>query len=183
LLGKSELTSLHSTLYPPPSSDPPLPLFSEEGTWDLAPSEYLPIFLAPLPAGNYRTLILSTAGHWTTTLFSGFHNDNEAEGNGLRGLLEFFSEAMNMLIDELATTLEEANRGKGGRQGKDRQVVVRAYVHGHESCHDENVELAGPLNKYKPLVWNWYNWSWIRRFNDVFQVSTWNLLDVLGRFR
>ncbi|KAF8577999.1 hypothetical protein K439DRAFT_1639198 [Ramaria rubella] len=164
LLGKPELTSLHSSLY-----HTERPIFSDESTWDLDPNTYLSIFLAPLPEANYRTLVISTAGHWTTTLFSGFHND-EAEGSGLRDLLAFFYEAMNLWIGIIAKALEEANRvNERGINGKQRQVIVRAYAHGHESCHNSDVELAGPLDKYEAPVSNWYNWSWIRKFNSVFE--------------
>lgn len=77
-------------------------------------------------------------------------------------------------MEKLVTALEEAKRAeamKGRRRRKERQVVIRAYVHGHESCHNEQVELAGPLNEYKGLIQSWYNWKWVRRFNDVFQVG------------
>jgi hypothetical protein len=179
LLGKSQLNALHSSKY---GSD--RPLFSDEQVWDLDPSIYLPQFLAPLPEGNYRTMILSTAGHWTTSVFSGFHNDRGEQGNGLRDLLPFFGEAMDSWVTEVADALDKAKRSdeeQGAhrqRQSKGRQVVVRAYVHGHDDCHSDNVELEGPLAEYHGLPRNWYNWSWIRRFNDVFEV----LLLALVRF-
>ena len=169
LLGKSELDALHSSIH---TSN--RPLFSDEPTWDLDPSIYLPQFLSPLPQGNYRTMIISTAGHWTTTLFSGFHNENE-DGNGLRELLSFFGEAMELWITEITEALDKAERLEKQQRhmrgrSKERQVIVRAYVHGHDSCHSNDVELAGPLKEYTGLARNWYNWGWIRRFNDVFEV-------------
>lgn len=171
LLGKSQLNALHSSTHASDRS-----LFSEEQTWDLEPSIYLPQFLAPLPQGNYRTMIISTAGHWTTTLFSGFHNETDEDGNGLRELLPFFGEAMQLWVSGITEALDEAKRLEKQqrhimhRRTKERQVVVRAYVHGHDSCHLDHVELAGPLAEYSGLPRNWYNWGWIRRFNSVFEV-------------
>lgn len=80
---------------------------------------------------------------------------------------------MNLWVTEISSALDEEKRRRlryKHRQTKQRQVVVRAYVHGHDSCHSDNVELAGPLAEYQGLPRNWYNWSWIHRFNDVFEV-------------
>lgn len=124
-------------------------------------------------------MILSTAGHWTTTVFSGFHDESDSDGNGLRNLLPFFGEAMNLLATKIVDALDEAKRideekgnglGRNHSQSKGRQVIVRAYVHGHDSCHFDDVEQAGPIAEYLGLARHWYNWGWIRRFNDVFEV-------------
>ena len=47
-----------------------------------------------------------------------------------------------------------------------RQVVVRAYLPGHEDCHS----FRAPWAERQPFKWNWYNWAWIGDMNARFQV-------------
>jgi hypothetical protein len=163
---------------------PPFKLFSEEATWSLSPSEYVSIFTNSLPESNYGTLIISTAGHWTTTLFSGYRDESkESEGYGIDGLIEFFGKAMDRWVSVVQKMLDEAEserplvlskdsegnswRGLGMEKRKRREVVVRAYLTGHEGCHDQRE----PWKEIQPFVWDWYNWRYIDKYNEVFQVS------------
>ncbi|OSC97417.1 hypothetical protein PYCCODRAFT_1377192 [Trametes coccinea BRFM310] len=156
-------------------------LFSEEATWNLSPAEYIKLFTAPLPRANYATLIVSTAGHWTTTLFSGLR-DTEMYHDGIQNVIDFFGEAMEAWARQVQALLDQAEReellaekastgklpfGQGrGRKHAPRQVVVRAYLPGHEDCHDHRE----PLKEYKLGRWGWYNWNQIQDFNK--QVET-----------
>ncbi|KAF5367855.1 hypothetical protein D9757_013697 [Collybiopsis confluens] len=149
-------------------------LFSDEKVWTLSPTEYLPeIFLAPLPKANYANLIVSTAGHWTTTLFSGYANEPtkegiERHGEGLDGLIDFFGQAMEVWADQVQEAINKDRQGVVLADGKGRarrQVLVRAYLTGHEDCHDHRK----PWTKVKPMKWNWYNWGSIWKYNDIFE--------------
>ncbi|CDO72502.1 hypothetical protein BN946_scf184980.g43 [Trametes cinnabarina] len=153
-------------------------LFSDEATWNLAPSEYVKLFTAPLPRANYATLIVSTGGHWTTTLFSGLR-DTEMEHDGIQNVIDFFGEAMEAWARQVQDLLDEAEREEqlaekaskerlpwNGRDRKraPRQVLARAYLPGHEDCHD----YRAPWTEYKPGRWGWYNWNQIQDFNRIF---------------
>ncbi|KAJ7725018.1 hypothetical protein B0H16DRAFT_1333065, partial [Mycena metata] len=153
LLGKQQLVNLHRELYPEPAN---FSLFSDEAVWTLDPTEYLSMFTAPLPSGNYETMV-NTAGHWTTSVFSGYRNESEAEsGSGIAGLIRFFGHAMRKWAVIVQKVLKE---------DKLRQVVVRAYLPGHEGCHNE----LAPWEEVKPFAWNWWNWGNIWEFNEVFE--------------
>ncbi|KAG6332389.1 hypothetical protein ID866_6699 [Astraeus odoratus] len=147
-------------------------LFSEEATWSSSPTEYMPEFLADPPQSNYGTLVVSTAGHWTTTLLSAFRDELAGEewGYGIGELKEFFGIAMR----EWAQQVQEAitkYRSRGGKRPK--QVVVRAYLPGHENCHN----LHEPVAEIPPYHWRWYNWPWIQDFNEIFKDRSY-ILDV-----
>ena len=110
---------------------------------------------------NYGTLVLSTAGHWTTSLMSAFRDEEAGDeaGYGIANVKSFFEIAMR----EWAFQVQEAirnYRSKGGRRPK--QVVVRAYL---PRNHYE------PWTEIEPYQWRWYNWPWIRDFNEIFMVS------------
>ncbi|THU77638.1 hypothetical protein K435DRAFT_738269 [Dendrothele bispora CBS 962.96] len=193
---QEELEKMHKEMYPEMyDSTPPIDsdsdsepkefkLFSDEAAWSLSPNEYIDeIFTKPLPEANYGTLVIATAGHWTTTLFSGYRDElaGEKDGYGIHGVIDFFSKAMERWAELVQKKLDEAEterplvlskdsegrswRGLGGRGRKRRQVVVRAYLPGHEDCHDHRE----PWKEVQPFVWNWYNWGYIDRFNEVFQ--------------
>lgn len=174
LLSKDELQTLYQNAYPSntkeqdPSdtNDTTKSLFSDESTWSLSPSEYMPIFLSSPPEGNFGTLVVSTAGHWTTTLMSAFHDDDagEAAGYGIEGVKAFFRLAMRSWAEEVQHAIREY-RQHGGRRPK--QVVVRAYLPGHEDCHNHRE----PWTEIVPYQWRWYNWPWIQDFNVIFQVG------------
>ena len=140
-------------------------LFSDERAWSMSPSEYMPEFLGDLPDFNYGTLVVSTAGHWTTTLMGAFRDEEAGDeaGYGITNVKSFFDIAMR----EWAFQVQEAirnYRSKGGRRPK--QVVVRAYLPGHENCHN----IHEPSTEIEPYHWRWYNWPWIQDFNDIFKV-------------
>ncbi|KAF8629401.1 hypothetical protein AX15_003456 [Amanita polypyramis BW_CC] len=165
LFSQEELVDIYRSANPDAPKD--FKLFSNESVWTLPPSEYLPLFTAPLPQANYRTMIVSTAGHWTTTLFSGFRDESKSsEGYGIDGVLKFFEVAMPHWAKEVQTTLTREERSGKGK----RRVVARAYLPGHEDCHN----YRQPWTKIKPFVWNWYNWGNIWEFNQIFEktVST-----------
>lgn len=148
-------------------------LFSDEATWNLAPAEYVKIFTAPLPRGNYATMVVSTGGHWTTTLFAGL-KDAELPKDGIENVVGFFGEAMDAWAGEVQALLyaaekeERATRGFNRKGRPPRQVVARAYLPGHEDCHDHRV----PDKEYKPGRWGWYNWNQIGDFNKKFEVRS-----------
>ncbi|KAF9227079.1 hypothetical protein BS17DRAFT_695528 [Gyrodon lividus] len=172
LLNQEDLESLyHSTLRteadeqdPGATNSTTKSLFSEEQTWSLSPSEYMPIFLSSPPDGNYGTLIVSTAGHWTTTLMSAFRDDGAGDdgGWGIEGVKAFFKVAMRTWAGQIQDALDEYRRNGGNRQ---KQVIVRAYLPGHEDCHDHRE----PWTEIEPYHWKWYNWPWIGDFNAIFQ--------------
>lgn len=162
LLSKEELVDLHRELHNPPSD---FSLFSEETLWSLPPSEYLALFQQSLPEANYRTMVVSTAGHWTTTVMAGYRDESlKDDGYGIHGVLDFFREAMTKWADEIQTALTN-DMGTAGHRVK-REVVVRAYLPGHEDCHS----WREPWAKYHPFKWSWYNWGYIKDFNRVFSV-------------
>ncbi|KAK7677510.1 hypothetical protein QCA50_019516 [Cerrena zonata] len=161
LLSKEELVDLYNELHHP---SPDFALFSDERFWSLSPKDYLEIFQKPLPEGNYGTLVISTAGHWTTTLFRGFRDESKGEdaGFGIDNMFPFFEAAMKKWADTIQDGLT-SDRGTAG--GRSRQVVVRAYLPGHEDCHNHRQ----PWTEWHPFQWKWYNWAWIGDFNKVFQ--------------
>ena len=66
LFEHKELVELHRKIHP--MTRPNFSLFSDEESYSLSPNEYMPLFLNR----GYSTLIINTAGHWTTTLFGGY---------------------------------------------------------------------------------------------------------------
>ncbi|KAI0318841.1 hypothetical protein OF83DRAFT_1082642 [Amylostereum chailletii] len=186
LLSRLELEELHHVRHPETyAADPDFKLFSEEQHWTHSPAEYMAWFTAPAPM-RYATLIANTAGHWTTTLLAGFRDEQaSADGYGIQKLVPFFGEAMDrwakqvqgwMDAERERERLEEVNaklRGVGGVGGKvgrskgglKRQVLVRAYLPGHEDCHD----WRAPWTEWHPFRWNWYNWAWIGDMNREFE--------------
>ncbi len=165
LLEQGELVELHRALYDPPED---FSLFSEEQAWNLSPDYYLQLFAAPLPEANYGSMILSTGGHWTTTLLSGYRDESkEEQGFGIDGVVRFFREAMSFWANQVQSGVRSMGgqvlaNGKRGR----RQVVVRAYLPGHEDCH----KAQEPWTEIQPWIWKWFNWANIEEYNQVFQV-------------
>lgn len=122
------------------------------------------MFTAPLPEANYATMVVSTGGHWTTTLLSGFRDESKADsGYGIDDIIKFFGIAMKKWATDVQNALNVAPRGRGRPE---RKVVVRAYLPGHEDCHN----FRKPWTEIHPFVWNWYNWANIWEFNQVFEV-------------
>ena len=176
LMEKPQLDHLYHTLHPDSKYvGVNESLFSDDATWNMSPAEYVKLFTAPLPEGNYATMVVSTAGHWTTTLFSGL-KDASMHKDGIQNVLDFFSEAMEVWARQVQALLDDTARGEGRKwrvldslttpRRLPRQVVVRAYLPGHEDCH----EYRTPTEKYKKGRWGWYNWNQIGEYNDAFAV-------------
>ncbi|KAJ4488985.1 hypothetical protein C8J55DRAFT_506735 [Lentinula edodes] len=164
LLSTSELEVLHREKHPDAYDDGNnFTLFSDEAVWTLSPTTYIEdLFLLPLPYGNYANLIVSTAGHWTTSMFSGYPT--------IDGLISFFAEAMHAWASHTQLALSHDSDSGGGvllpnGQKKKRHVLVRAYLPGHEDCHTHRT----PAAQIPPMKWNWYNWGNIPEFNHVFE--------------
>ncbi|KIJ60062.1 hypothetical protein HYDPIDRAFT_99472 [Hydnomerulius pinastri MD-312] len=171
LMNKEDLESLyHSTLrseadeQDPSAHNTTKPLFSEESTWSMSPSEYMPTLLSSPPEANYGTLVVSTGGHWTTTLMSAFRDEEAGEdaGFGIEGVKAFFKVAMRTWAGQVQDAINEYRRNGGTRQ---KQVVVRAYLPGHDNCHNH----FEPWTEIEPYTRKWYNWPWIKDFNSIFQ--------------
>jgi hypothetical protein len=113
-------------------------------------------------------MVVSTAGHWTTSLFGGYGDKSEVmledAKKGIDGVLDFFEHAMTKWAGEIQKMLDDAARKESPR--KKREVVVRAYLTGHEDCHQHRE----PWKEIQPFVWGWYNWGQIGQFNDIFEV-------------
>jgi len=152
LLSKSELVELYQKT---PDSSPEFELLSNETFWSMSPVEYMDIFQNQ---GNYGTLVISTGGHWTVSLFAGLKEIDR--------VLDFFRVAMKKWADDVTAMLARAPQTAGERRS--RQVVIRAYLPGHEDCHDHRE----PWVTYQPFKWNWYNWGQIKDFNRIFQEVT-----------
>ncbi|KAJ3487048.1 hypothetical protein NLI96_g3794 [Meripilus lineatus] len=139
MLSREQLVDLHHDLYDPPLG---VNLFSEEAFWSLPPSQYLSIFQKPLPAANYRTMVVSTAGHWTTTLMAGFH-DEAAEGGGIRRILGFFRHAMTKWADEIQAAMSRDTGTAGGR--RTREVVEVVSSRSYPNIHFLGIDRPGML--------------------------------------
>jgi hypothetical protein len=157
LFSQDELVDIHKAIQTTDKTLQGSSLFSEEPVWTLPVSEYLFEFLEPLPTANYATMVVSTGGHWTTTLFA------KVSPEGINGVLNLFKHAMQ----RWAVQVQEALSRCPGRDRGRRRVLIRAYLPGHESCHD----FRKPWMEVQPFVWNWYNWGNIWEFNAVFEVS------------
>jgi len=160
LLGKGDLEELWQDF---PGGNHSRSLFGSEPLWDLDPGTYLPLFFAP--EANFRAMMISTGGHWTTTALPGFH--------GHADLLAFFKVAMNSWTERMVDALNAAKRdeaaAKGTARTKERQIIVRGYQPGHDGCNLPETRLGGPLEKYHDSWSHSYNWAWIRRFNWAFE--------------
>ena len=177
LLNKADLDALyHDTVLPgepsDPNQDPSSPptkaesLFSDDTFWSLSPSEYMPMLLGSLPEFNYGTLVVSTAGHWTTTTMSAFLDEDAGEdaGYGIQNILAFFKVAMRTWAGQVQDAITEYHRNGGQRP---KRVVVRAYLPGHENCHN----IFEPSTTIPTWIYKFYNWPWIQDFNTEFQVG------------
>jgi hypothetical protein len=148
LFSVEEMIKLHSSLpaFDPESPTPSHLLFGDEPDLDSHTSvtDYLSEFSDPLL--NYRLLLASTAGHWTTLTFQLPH--------GMAEILYLFEGAMKTWLEIVQKAMKE-NRRK-------QIVLVRSFSAGHENCH----QAPGPLERPVLLVKGQYNWSSIGRFNE-----------------
>ena len=174
LLSTDQLTELYRTTQPYHASQENFNLLGGDQVWEIPPSEYLSLFTAPLPEANYGTMVVSTAGHWTTGTFHGLR-DEAMPFDGIENVLTFFGDAMPVwarLVQQWLTSAEHAaERREGGgavtRGGRRRQVVVRAYLPGHDACHNIFAPWAAYEQENDTLS---YNWGQIKLFNQLFQV-------------
>ncbi|KAJ3531922.1 hypothetical protein NMY22_g7961 [Coprinellus aureogranulatus] len=191
LYSKAELVKMHQELYPSyPSSRY---LFSNEETHTHSPSEALDLLTSPLPYGNYATMVVSTGGHWTTTLFSGYRDEDAAEeGWGVEGVVEFYEHVVSRWVREVQDRLSMVNErgrvrevrmhrpgrpgvmsshkgslsGAGGKSTrKKKNVIIRPYLPGHDGCR----ETKEPLDEVSVLGYEVYNWRHIWKFNHIFE--------------
>ena len=179
LLSKDQLISIHKSIQPQNTSLDDTSLFSNETLWTLSVAQYLDEFLSPLPKANYATMVVSTAGHWTTSVFS------NVEPPGIKGVLNLFEAAMERWAEDVQRALQTHSQNGGSylsifrfanlwSKPKNRHVVIRAYLPGHENCHD----FREPWDEIQPFRWNWYNWGEISQFNAIFEVlffSPWSI--------
>ncbi len=169
MLTQEQLTDVYHSLHPEQAQNEQFQLFGGDQVWELPPSEYLSLFTAPLPEANYGTLITSTAGHWTVGTIPGLKNDN-LPGSGIQNVIDFFEDAMQVWAGMIQGWMDgEAKTGNGGKTagGKMRQVVVRAYLPGHDGCH----YIMHPWRTYEQENMKLpYNWGSIGTFNGIFEV-------------
>ncbi|CAE6360378.1 unnamed protein product [Rhizoctonia solani] len=165
LFDKPELDSIHRAMHSNASGDVPDTLFGPGASesYNLSPKAYLEQFMQPLPEGNYRRLIVSTAGHWTTGSLPGARDpENTTAGATNPGVYKTFAEAVRVWTHQVSGALLTDT--------KDRQVLIRAYLPGpgHEyDCHKE----PGPITEVRTFSQEWYNWSWIGRMNEAFKAA------------
>ncbi|KAG6375609.1 hypothetical protein JVT61DRAFT_3175 [Boletus reticuloceps] len=114
--------------------------------------------------GNFGTLVVSTGGHWTTTLMSAFRDEEAGDeaGYGIDGVKAFFKVAMRTWAGQVQDAIDDYRRNGGIRP---KQVVVRAYLPGHEDCHNR----YEPWAAIQPYQFRWYNWPWIQDYNAIFE--------------
>ncbi|KAG6836543.1 hypothetical protein H0H93_006923 [Arthromyces matolae] len=161
LMNKEELERIHANLHPDTVEN--FSLFSEEATWNMSPTEYLPLFFE----NGYSTLVVSTGGHWTTTLFGGYGVNAplafEGANRAIDGVIDFFEHAMRKWATDLQSALDDAARKDRG--ARKRQVLVRSYLPGHDNCHNikDIWREVNPAGSYS------YNWGQIWRYNEVFE--------------
>lgn len=169
LFSKEELIQIHREIQPPATILEDDSLFGEQAVWTVPLPEYLTEFLAPLPTGNYKTMVVNTAGHWTIEAFA------KTSPPGIEGVINLFKHAVQRWADEVEARIEASARAAGwswrwspaAQKASRKRVVVRAYIPGHEECHNAR----NPSKTVQPYVWNWYNWGEIWQFNDIFDVS------------
>ncbi|KAF6744888.1 hypothetical protein DFP72DRAFT_60340 [Ephemerocybe angulata] len=183
---EAELKEMHRELHPEFYTEgKEFVLFGDEVNYTLSPDVYLDIFFKPLPEGNYKTLITSSAGHWTTNNFHGYHRESEGADvststtgladsknpvMGYDGLLQFYGE----VVERWANKIQDAfdvhmgkTKGAGYPPGREKepQAIVRAYLPGHEDCHN----IRQPATTIPNYTWNWWNWGEIWKFNRIWE--------------
>lgn len=137
LFSKEELIQIHREIQPPGTILEDDSLFGEQAVWTLPFSEYNTEFTAPLPRGNYKTMVVSTAGHWTVETFS------KTSPPGIDGVLNLFKHAMERWAEKVQAHIKTSDQAAGltwrlgplAKKARRKRVVVRAYLPGHEDCH------------------------------------------------
>ncbi|KAF8149408.1 hypothetical protein B0H34DRAFT_802407 [Crassisporium funariophilum] len=161
LFSKDELAKIHRNM---PGQDKNLKdfgLFSDEGIWGVPLNDYIQEFLSPLPKGNYATMVVNTAGHWSETALA------KVNPPGIKGILHLFEEATKQWADKLQAALWKDERGSGSfrlmNSRKKRRAVVRAYLPGHYDCFEHRK----PWSEIQPFTDHWFNWNEIQDFNII----------------
>ncbi|TEB28414.1 hypothetical protein FA13DRAFT_791309 [Coprinellus micaceus] len=138
--------------------------------------EALGYLTAPLPYGNYATMIVSTGGHWRTTLFKGYA-DGEKQGGGIDGVVAFYEHVARRWVREVQERLSRETRNGDEREGESmvvigggsrritKNVVIRPYLPGHDQCR----EAKGVLEEVELMEYERYNWRHIWKFNHIFE--------------
>ena len=168
LFSKEELIQIHREIQPPATNLEDDSLFGEQAVWTVPLQEYLGEFFSLLPTANYKTMVVSTAGHWTVETFS------KTSPPGIDGVLNLFKHAVKRWADEVEAHIRTSAKADGltwrlgpaARKARRKRVVIRAYIPGHEDCHS----FREPSKMVQPFKWNWYNWGEIWQFNDIFDV-------------
>lgn len=178
LFSKEELIDIHRSIQPPDAVLEDDSLFGDKAIWTLPVANYLSEFVTPLPERNYKTMVVSTAGHWTTDTFA------KTSPNGIEGVLNLFERATELWANEVEVHIGEHEYrppswiwilGPFAKKETNRRVIVRAYLPGHEDCHS----FREPLKVVQPFNWNWWNWREIWKFNVIFEVSSLNCCKLL----
>ncbi|KAF9050493.1 hypothetical protein BJ165DRAFT_1342460 [Panaeolus papilionaceus] len=161
LFSKQELREIHRSLHPH-LEDPSL--FGEKRVWTISLDEYLKEFLESRPRANYKTMIVSTGGHWTTVTLA------KTVPLGMEGVTFLFEKAMTTWMKRVQGVISEHNKKQrtwwplGTKQPK-KEVVIRPYLPGHENCHSSNK----PWKEIESFKLNLYNWGEIWKFNGFFE--------------
>lgn len=132
-------------------------------------------------------MVVSTGGHWTSTLFKGYKDDGQ-EGGGIEGVVSFFEHVAKRWVQEVQDRLaseqkkeREVRMDASGRPGvlsflqpngtrasRRKNVIVRAYLPGHDGCR----ESKEPLAEVPVLDHEVYNWRHIWKYNHIFEVRS-----------
>jgi len=169
LLSKSDLTELWKDF---PGGNHTRGLFEGgEDVWDLGPLVYMRVFLAPFPEANFRSMIISSAGHWT---LPGFKDESDpSDVHAYSEVLYFYKITMNSWTKRMANSLNKAKQddeAMGITRAKERHIILRGYNTGHDNCNTVESRIGGPLDEYKDSMSYSYNWGWIRKMNRAFEV-------------
>jgi hypothetical protein len=146
-------------------------LFSDELAWFISPRDYLDMFTKPRPLGaGYSTLIVATAAHWSTSLFSAYNDERKAhEGWGIDGVLDLYRLAMAQWVNIVELKVDE-HHALYSHNGTRKRVLVREYLPGHENCRSRRE----PWTIYPDgEPWS-YNWGYMKEFNKLFRVCLLN---------
>lgn len=111
LWNKTELSTFHNSIRPLSQDQ----LFGT-ASWDVSPTEYLEEFFSG-PPYQYKVLVASTGGHWTTETFP-------VQG-GMAEITELFAAAVMGWSKQMAAAL---------LKHPGHRVLGRAYVPGHQNC-------------------------------------------------
>ncbi|KDQ15587.1 hypothetical protein BOTBODRAFT_282366 [Botryobasidium botryosum FD-172 SS1] len=149
LLLPSEIIEMHRNL-----TNATTPPMGGHPTWDIDPAEYMTLFTDR--SANYRTLVVSTGGHWTQagTFF---------DPAGPPAIIELFTNAMKLWMRHMEETI--VREKEAGRWGG-REILVRSYTTGHPDCHDSRGPLSEAIKSDEEQPWNW---GWMDQLNDNFE--------------